>query len=476
MTTAGNYVLLERVTVGAAGASSVTFNNIPQTGYTDLKIVLSARSTANGGQNVNLNFNGITSGYSDKILGGTGSAASSFPSGNTTKGGSCVIPGADFTLNTFGNGEIYIPNAFGNTAKSYSSDSVSENNATLSYAQMQATLWSYTGNPAITSILITLSSGNFAQYSTFSLYALAAVGTTPTKAPKASGGDIVQYDGTYWYHAFINSGSFIPQIPLSCDVLVVAGGGSGGAGTGGGGGAGGLRLLASQGFAPNTAYTCTTGAGAASVTGSAHGNNGTNSSLIGGSISISATGGGGGAAENTNNAQTGGSGGGGSYNGYNGAAGNAGSYSPVEGYAGGVASATYNGSGGGGAGGTGFASTTSGSTGVGGVGGVGAGGTSYTNYAILDAMGAATTTGVLSSSHYYYAGGGGGGGQYSTSPYTGQGGAGGTGGGGTGGAYNPATAGTSALANTGGGGGGGGTNSNTSGAGGSGVVIVRYLA
>ena len=52
-----NYVLLATQTVGNGGAASVTFANIPQSGYTDLKIVLSARSTANGGQNVNLTFN-----------------------------------------------------------------------------------------------------------------------------------------------------------------------------------------------------------------------------------------------------------------------------------------------------------------------------------------------------------------------------------------------------------------------------------
>jgi hypothetical protein len=35
--------LLEKITVGAAGASSVTFSGIPQTGYTDLVVKASAR-------------------------------------------------------------------------------------------------------------------------------------------------------------------------------------------------------------------------------------------------------------------------------------------------------------------------------------------------------------------------------------------------------------------------------------------------
>ena len=152
-----------------ATASTVTFSSIPQ-GYTDLKIVVSARSTANGGQNMNLTFNSTTSGYSDKILSGNGSAASSFSSGNTSRGGSCVMPGADFTANTFNSGEIYIPNYTGSTAKPFSSSSVSENNATLSYLQMQATLW--TGTAAISTILIDLSGGSFAIGSTFTLYGI----------------------------------------------------------------------------------------------------------------------------------------------------------------------------------------------------------------------------------------------------------------------------------------------------------------
>ena len=43
---ANTYTLLETVTVGAAGAASVTFNSIPQTGYTDLVIKCSVRGTA----------------------------------------------------------------------------------------------------------------------------------------------------------------------------------------------------------------------------------------------------------------------------------------------------------------------------------------------------------------------------------------------------------------------------------------------
>ena len=53
-----NYILLETITVGEAGASSVTFNNIPQSGYTDLKIVASARSTGSSADNFDIKLNG----------------------------------------------------------------------------------------------------------------------------------------------------------------------------------------------------------------------------------------------------------------------------------------------------------------------------------------------------------------------------------------------------------------------------------
>ena len=41
---AQNYVLLERIELNAT-VSSVSFNNIPQTGYTDLKVDMSVRGT-----------------------------------------------------------------------------------------------------------------------------------------------------------------------------------------------------------------------------------------------------------------------------------------------------------------------------------------------------------------------------------------------------------------------------------------------
>jgi len=439
-----NYVLLERITVGAAGASSVTFNNIPQTGYTDLKVVVSAKGTDSAARGMLIAFNGSSSTFSGKYLIGDGSSPSS---GSLAQYVGSIF-GTGGTANTFNNTEIYIPNYLGSQQKSFSVDNVAENNGSTGYANIIAGLWATTS--AISSINLSIQVGSFIQYSTFSLYALAAVGTTPTKAPKAIGGDIVQYDGTYWYHAFINSGSFIPQIPLSCDVLVVAGGGGGGSDAGGGGGAGGVLAFASQALISSTGYTATIGAGGAQASSATIGYSGSNSQFA----SLTASVGGGAGSTTTSPAGTGGSGGGGGRNG--GQAG--GSATSGQGNAGGTGTLNTSGGGGGGAGGAGSNSSSTGGTG-------GAGTNSVTNWGALSAALTATGLGVSG-----YLAGGGAGGPSGTA---------GTGGGGAGGATANPGNGTAGTPNTGsgGGGGGGGYGIATNGAaGGSGVVIVRYLA
>lgn len=454
-----NYILLERIELNAS-AASVTFSNIPQTGYTDLKLVISARtSQATGGAwgDLAIKFNNSTANLTARYLYGTGSAAASATGTTIDVHGTT----SSNTASTFGNVEVYIPNYTSSNFKSISIDDVTENNATSSLTFLNAGLWSNTA--AINEIAIySPNSYSILQYSTFSLYGLAAVGTTPVIAPKASGGSVIATDGTYWYHAFRTSGTFTPATGLSCDVMVAAGGGGGGSGGGGsndgaGGGAGGFRVLTSQTLT-SQGYTVTVGGGGTSGSG-ARGGVGTNSSFAGsGFTTITASGGGGGATTLNSAGLAGGSGGGAAGTGGGTGTvgtGNAGSYSPVEGYAGGLGAsdgASYdNAGGGGGATAVGVAANAAG----GGAGG--AGSSAYSSWA------SATATGVSSA----YAGGGGGAG-FSTKLA----GAGGTGGGGAGsnGNGNNATAGTT---NSAGGGGGGGING-IGGLGGSGIVIIRY--
>ena len=442
-----NYVLLERITVGAAGAASVTFQNIPQTGYTDLKVVVSARSARTndaGGSDGKLEFNGVTTGYSAKMLLQQGGAYS-----GTSSTLFYFVNSNNSTSNTFGNMEVYIPNYTSSNYKSVSIDAVDENNASSAYGVMTAGLWSNTA--AITSAKFTDNNGGYLQYSTFSLYALAAVGTTPALLPFASGGDIIQNDGTYWYHAFLSSGSFTPAKALSCDVLVVAGGGGGGLGAGGGG-AGGVVAFSSQALTANTALTATVGAGGGSLSSYANSNNGSNSQL--GSLTPASVGGGGGGGYNGSAYVSGNSGGSGGGSGW-GIGGTGGTGTSGQGNNGALGyqlsggSSSRNGGAGGGAG-------SAPSNGVSGT--ASAGGAGVNTYS---AWLSATGLGVSG----YIAGGGGGGGDAGST-----GGAGGSGGGGAGGAGSGAN-GTSATSNTGSGGGGGG---GISGAGGSGLIIVRY--
>lgn len=448
-----NMVLIEKISVGAAGASSVSFTGIPQTGYTDLVLKCSARTNrASFDEVIGISFNGSTSSFSWRLLNANGTSPGSYNGTTPIMAGRAVA--ATATASTFSNSEVYIPNYTSSNNKSFSVDSVAENNSsTLNDLDLHAGLWSNTA--AITSIALTpQSSGVFEQYSTFYLYGVAKLGTTPAIVPYATGGDTIMTDGTYWYHTFISSGTFTPAKALSCDYLVVAGGGGGGFGGGGyregggGGGAGGLRstvtatggggsLESALSLAANTGYTVTIGAGGAAKTSPLQGGSGSNSVFA----SITSTGGGGGGASDGAGAN-GGSGGG------------AGPQLTTVGT--GTANQGY-------AGGAGYVGTAAAGGGGGGAGAVGSAGLSSST----GGAGGAGVAVAITGSSVTYAGGGGGGG-YSAR------GAGGAGGGGQGGIGGGAGnfAGDSGTANTGGGGGGAGYS--TSGQGGSGIVIVRY--
>jgi hypothetical protein len=446
-----NYVLLEKITVGAAGAATVVFNSIPQTGYTDLVIKVSARvDSATATQSMAMAFNAAAQGsvWSQRWInsdGGTGAGSGSYSAAAALY--PFYVPGATATANTFGNGEIYITNYSSTTQnKSVSTDGITENNASGSGTQRnELGAMLFGANNAVTSITL-YGNTNFVQGSTFYLYGVAKLGTTPVIVPYATGGDIIDTDGTYWYHTFLSSGTFTPQKALTTDYLVVAGGGGGGGGSAGGGGAGGLRstvsatggggsLESALSLVANTGYTVTIGAGGAKGAGlGASGSNGSNSVFS----TITSTGGGAGSTNNTNGS-SGGSGGGGGTG--SGSLFTGGSGTTNQGYKGGdsIAASTFAAGGGGGAGSAG--GNSSGST-------AGSGGSSVNN--------------SISGTSVAYAGGGGGG------TFGGTAGAGG-GGGATAGNSN-----TDATPNRGSGGGGSSQNSNTGGAGGSGIVVIRY--
>jgi len=444
-----NNVLLRRVEV-TSEVTSIVFDNLPTTGYRDFYVVISARgNTAAVTANYFANFNDDSVGHSDLYL---------YGNGNGTNGSGVVLVNNNrlfigdgncnsATSNVFSNSSFYVSNYRSTGLKTISITSNSEQNSAIAFTELVA--GQYNG-AAISKMTLTIGNGTipFMRYSTVSVYGVVTLGTTPTLAPYASGGDNITTDGSFWYHSFLSSGLFIPQRNLTCNYLVVGGGGGGGGDVGGGGGAGGLRStvtatggggsLESPISVTAQNYVVTVGAGGAGGT-QAVGNQGSNSSFS----TITSLGGGfGGRASNAGS--TGGSGGGGSGRGnVTGFVGAAGSGTTNQGRAGGTGAgdSSVNGQSGGGGGGASTAGTN-GSVGNGGNGGAGV---------------AVSITG----SSVTYAGGGAG------PVYTpGNNGSAGAGGGGA--------VGGSGTPNTGGGGGGAIGGSTTGGAGGSGIVIIRY--
>jgi hypothetical protein len=168
------YTLIQAVTLTGSQAA-IDFTSIPGT-YTDLVIKYSARTNkSNTNSDVYLQFNGITTAtYSFKRIFGDGSSASSDGLTNDAKGGFAGnAAGSLATASTFSNSEVYIPNYAGSTAKSWSVDSVAENNATVAMDTLQAGYWS--GTSAITSIkLQDYDAASFVQYSTAYLYGIVS--------------------------------------------------------------------------------------------------------------------------------------------------------------------------------------------------------------------------------------------------------------------------------------------------------------
>jgi hypothetical protein len=419
------YVALDKVTVGTA-TPSVTFTGINQ-GYTDLVLVIAG--TLDSSSSVYLQVNGDTAtNYSRTYLQGNGSSATSGRDSsqnymalgylNSTAQGNCT-----FQLQNYSNATTF-------------KTVLCRAGVADDLTRAMVGLWRSTS--AITSILLSPVSGNFATGSTFSLYGISNAGDA---TPKATGGDVFE-DATYWYHTFTMSGNFVPNQSLTCDYLVVAGGGGGGGGNSGGGegggGAGGLRSTVDAtggGGTLETALSLTAqtyqvlvGAGGAGI---AKGSDSVFSS-------ITSIGGG------TRDA---GLGDGGSGSGASGNVANQGAGTANQGFAGGTGNVSFaGGTGGGGAGSAGAVTTSSNGSN---------GGT-----------GVATS---ISGSSVTYAGGGGG--SCSSAGSTG-----GTGGSSIGGNGAPISGNaTNGTINTGSGGGGARNGaSQVVGLGGSGIVIVRY--
>lgn len=161
--------LIETVSVGASGASTINFASISQS-YTDLMILASVRvgtTTGSTWADTGLTFNGSGTGYSGRILYGQGSAAASIVEGGDTFI-DVRVQSNDGTSNVFSNTSIYIPNYTAAIPKSVSYETVTENNATSSLQSISAGYWNNTA--AITSL--SFNTSIFVQNSTISLYGI----------------------------------------------------------------------------------------------------------------------------------------------------------------------------------------------------------------------------------------------------------------------------------------------------------------
>ena len=156
--------LIESKTLATA-AAQIEFTLIPQDG-TDLVVFASARSSRSAvGDGFYLTINGSTANQTNRYLEGTGSSVAS----GTESRFVGSISAATSTSNTFGNFGLYFSNYAGGANKSFSVDSVWEDNATRADQVIIAGLWSQTA--AITSLTFVPSVGpNFVAGSTISLY------------------------------------------------------------------------------------------------------------------------------------------------------------------------------------------------------------------------------------------------------------------------------------------------------------------
>ena len=151
--------LIGKQTVGADGASSVTFSNIPQT-YTDLQLVMSLRGngssySGSGIDGTSIKLNGATTNYSWRQIYGTGTGVGSTSGSSILYLG--IIDGSNATTNTFSSHSVTIPNYTSSNYKSLSIDTTTEHNGSEAYAQLIAGLWSNTS--ATTSIEIVCEIG-----------------------------------------------------------------------------------------------------------------------------------------------------------------------------------------------------------------------------------------------------------------------------------------------------------------------------
>ena len=179
--------------------STVTFTSIPQT-YTDLVLIISGTSTANG--QAFIRFNNDSGGsYSVTNMYGDGSSAGSerYTSGSGSPYNAYGFIG---NFKTGQGNKIIDLNNYSNTTtfKNYLCRTTNPSTDTSTMVG----LWQSTS--AISRIDLFINGSTWASGTTINLYGIANadIGALAT-------GGVITYDSTYYYHTFGSSGTFTPK-------------------------------------------------------------------------------------------------------------------------------------------------------------------------------------------------------------------------------------------------------------------------
>jgi len=175
---AATYIPIASTTLSTS-AASVTFSSIPAT-YTDLVVKYSLRSltgTFSADLNGQLNSSSASEYSTTQLSTFGGSPQSARLSNRTVFEAQNDVQPSGSTANTFGSGEIYIPNYAGSTNKPISHFIVGENNGSTfvgggGYAIISTLAHLWRNTSAITSLVLS-SGNNFASGSTFHLYGIS---------------------------------------------------------------------------------------------------------------------------------------------------------------------------------------------------------------------------------------------------------------------------------------------------------------
>lgn len=256
--------LLKRIVV-TSPISSVVYS-IPS-GYDDFMIRVSARTTDSNTSStrVDLKWNSLATGYFYKNAQLTGSALTSTNSTSFFNYGGAMT-NAGYSASFFSGSDFYISSIPLDTLQAYQSqisDGVAPNNSTTNTSM-------YFGGSSNTGAfldktLLTLTPqlGNFEVGTTFSIYGIRKWSIVNSSSLKATGGDVMYYNG-FVYHFFYENTNFIPNQNITgLNYLIVGGGGGGDYGNNNGrrGGNGGQVQTGATNVTSGTTYAIVVGAG-----------------------------------------------------------------------------------------------------------------------------------------------------------------------------------------------------------------------